>query len=405
MLKGVNKKRAKKIDESPFVNYFSHSLGMKGIKDIRKENIEPLPIAETPFVPEQSNKNIKHTNTLGSFDFASEFDKLKNDLLITMKDNLQLNIPDRKSKTEIYNNTNDKPVTINKEYNNTKPVTINKEYNNTKPVTINKEYSENRTINKIEKSYPINTLVQDSTTNKSTATKINKIQNTIENSIIKNSKNDKNYITSPITNTLTKNISPSIINTLKPESVINALNIQHPVSDIAPTINDINKKSIANITENKNNNISKKYYYEIQPMMEAFSTLIRDEKEIPVLPGLAKGGLVKNPTQMVVGEAGPEVAIPLDKAPDVIGQSLEKSNQIKSRQTSMSLSENTKNKLDATSEKSEGGEGGGGGNALANNSITSVSAPNIGVGGGGGSKFTKSIQGNVSLPSWRSGLG
>ena len=404
MLKESKKLKDKRVNDSPFVNYFSHSLGMNGVKDIKKDQIEPMPNIDNIMLSNSKEKENKFIE-LNSFDLSSEFDKLKKDMMITLRDNLNLNIPLMDESrtdynTEIIHNTN-------------------KELNQTNPVTINKKYKENNTTNKIEKSYPVHSILNMVTKNDTTSNKIDKIRNTFQNSIINTSKSDKNSIINtsksdknsmevPIKNYITtKSISPTILNTLRPESITNTLDIDYPVSDVAKSIGVIGQNPLTNITENKqNNNISKKYYYEMKPMMEAFSTLIQDEKEIPVLPGLAKGGLVKNPTQMVVGDAGPELAMPLSKTPDVIGDSLQKSEQIKARQTSKSLSENTKGKLDASSENSEEGGNGGSGNALANNSITSVSAPNIGVGGGGGgSKFSRSLHKNTSLPSWRSNIG
>ena len=51
------------------------------------------------------------------------------------------------------------------------------------------------------------------------------------------------------------------------------------------------------------------------------------ETNIPTIPMLAKGGIVENPTLAVLGEAGPEAVIPLDKLSSTVNGTIESSPQ------------------------------------------------------------------------------
>ena len=81
-----------KIEESPFLNYYSNSLG--GENKIKKSNdIELLPENIEIKNNEKQNKRKDKKEEIGSFDFKSEFDKMKKDMLTSLRDNLNLNIP------------------------------------------------------------------------------------------------------------------------------------------------------------------------------------------------------------------------------------------------------------------------------------------------------------------------
>ncbi|MAH42981.1 hypothetical protein CL614_04650 [archaeon] len=419
-----------KIGESPFLNYYSNSFGDENAK-IKKSN-------DVELLPEKENREIKNTNKdnkrkdkkieMGSFDFKSEFDKMKRDMLTSLRDNLNLNIPEAKENIENQYNAN--ITRVSKNFNTTKPTTINKEYNNiTNPLTINKDYShiDNNTFNKnINKSYPLNKVIKDTTNIKNVSNKMNKIQNSVENSIIKSINNNKNYTkdttknyttkdttknytkdttknyTKDTKNYITKNVS--LINELKPESVHNALNI---TSTKSITPNPIAKENIPNIIQNFNTAgnhqlVRHEIYSNPQHYIESMPNIIKEEKETPILPGLAEGGLVNKPTKTVIAEAGPELAIPLEKTPEIIGQAIEKSKEVSSRSASQTINQNQTQKLN---NQNEGGEVKGGPAVLTNENANFINAPSMPVSGSGITKFDRSVIRNIALPSWRTNLG
>ena len=414
-----------KIVESPFLNYYSNFLGGENLKIKKSNNIELLPEKENKEIKNTNKDNrrkdkkteIKNTNKdnrrkdkkteMGSFDFKSEFNKMKRDMLTSLRDNLNLNIPETKENIENQYNSNINRILKN--FNTTKSLTINKEYNNiTNPLIVNKDYShvDNNTFNENNnKSYPLNKVIKDTTNIKNVSNKMNKIQNSIENSIIKSINKNKNYITKDtVKNYITKNVS--LINELKPESVHNALNIKYaPIESIIP--NSIVKENISNIIQNKNthnNNkvIKHEIYSNPQHYIESMPNIIREEKETPILPGLAEGGLVNKPTKTVIAEAGPELAIPLEKTPEIIGQAIEKSKDISSRNASQTINQNQAQKLN---NQNEGGEGRNSPAVLTNENANFINAPSMPVSGSGITKFDRSIIRNIALPSWRTNLG
>ena len=421
-----------KIGESPFSNYYSNSLGGENAKIKKSNDLEPLPNKDRLEIKNTGKNKRKDNQTkMGSFDFKSEFNKMKRDMLTSLRDNLNLNIPETKENIENQYNSNTnrvsknvnntKPVTINKEYNDiTKPVTINKEYNDiTNPVTINKEYNTTKSpiVNNknVNKSYPLNTVIKDTTNTQNVSNKMNNIKNSVENNIVKsindnkNYKQDtvKNYKQDTVKNYIIKNIST--INDLKPKSTVhNALNIKHPpMKSVIPF--SVQKENIPNIIHNKNTHNNNKVvkhemYSNPQHYVTAMPNIIKEEKETPVLPGLAKGGLMNKPTQTVIAEAGPELAIPLEKTPEIIGQAIEKSRDVSARNASSSINQNQTQKLN--SKQGDGGDGGGGSPALLTNSNENViNAPSMSVSGSGISKFDRSTIRNIALPSWRTNLG
>lgn len=395
-----------KIGESPFSNYYSNSLGGENAKIKKSNDIEPLPNKDRLEIKNTGkNKRKDNQEKMGSFDFKSEFDKMKRDMLTSLRDNLNLNIPETKENIENQYNSNTNRVSKN--FNTTKPVTINKEYNTTNSPIVN-----NKNVNK---SYPLNKVIKDTTNTQNVSNKMNNIKNSVENNIVKsindnkNYKQDtvKNYKQDTVKNYIIKNIST--INDLKPKSTVhNALNIKHPpMKSVIPF--SVQKENIPNIIHNRNTHNNNKVvkhemYSNPQHYVTAMPNIIKEEKETPVLPGLAKGGLMNKPTQTVIAEAGPELAIPLEKTPEIIGQAIEKSRDVSARNASSSINQNQTQKLN--SKQGDGGDGGGGSPALLTNSNENViNAPSMSVSGSGISKFDRSTIRNVALPSWRTNLG
>ena len=395
-----------KIGESPFSNYYSNSLGGENAKIKKSNDIEPLPNKDRLEIKNTGkNKRKDNQEKIGSFDFKSEFDKMKRDMLTSLRDNLNLNIPETKENIENQYNSNTNRVSKN--FNTTKPVTINKEYNTTNSPIVN-----NKNVNK---SYPLKKVIKDTTNTQNVSNKMNNIKNSVENNIVKsindnkNYKQDtvKNYKQDTVKNYIIKNIST--INDLKPKSTVhNALNIKHPpMKSVIPF--SVQKENIPNIIHNRNTHNNNKVvkhemYSNPQHYVTAMPNIIKEEKETPVLPGLAKGGLVNKPTQTVIAEAGPELAIPLEKTPEIIGQAIEKSRDVSARNASSSINQNQTQKLN--SKQGDGGDGGGGSPALLTNSNENViNAPSMAVSGSGISKFDRSTIRNIALPSWRTNLG
>ena len=125
-----------KIGESPFSNYYSNSLGGENAKIKKSNDIEPLPNKDRLEIKNTGkNKRKDNQEKMGSFDFKSEFDKMKRDMLTSLRDNLNLNIPETKENIENQYNSNTNRVSKN--FNTTKPVTINKEYNTTNSPIVN----------------------------------------------------------------------------------------------------------------------------------------------------------------------------------------------------------------------------------------------------------------------------
>ena len=136
--------------------------------------------------------------------------------------------------------------------------------------------------------------------------------------------------------------------------------------------------------------------------IEAMPTIIKEERETPILPGLAEGGLVNKPTKTVIAEAGPELAIPLEKTPEIIGQAIEKSREVSSRNASQTINQNQTQKLN---NQNEGGEGRDAPAVLSNENANFINAPSMPVSGSGISKFDRSTIRKIALPSWRTNLG
>ena len=132
-------------------------------------------------------------------------------------------------------------------------------------------------------------------------------------------------------------------------------------------------------------------------------TLLDNQEEVPVIPGLAKGGIVTQPTPAIIGEAGPEVAAPLKDLPGILSKSqdLQMQSRMPIKEANTSLAMNNALKSAPKEDKSENG----GNNTLVSNVPVTTNNTNMGMAGNTSSKFSDSTHGKFRVPAWRSGLG
>jgi len=132
-------------------------------------------------------------------------------------------------------------------------------------------------------------------------------------------------------------------------------------------------------------------------------TLLDNEEEVPVIPGLAKGGIVTQPTPAIIGEAGPEVAAPLKDLPGILSKSqdLQMQNKMPIKEANTSLAMNNALKSAPKEDKSENG----GNNTLVSNVPVTTNNTNMGMAGNSSNKFSDSAHGKFRVPEWRSGMG
>jgi len=129
-------------------------------------------------------------------------------------------------------------------------------------------------------------------------------------------------------------------------------------------------------------------------------TLLDNQEEVPVIPGLAKGGIVTQPTPAIIGEA---VAAPLKDLPGILSKSqdLQMQNRMPIKETNTSLAMNNALKSTPKEDHMENG----GNNTLVSNVPVTTNNTSMGMAGNMSTKFSHSTHGKFRVPEWRSGLG
>jgi len=153
---------------------------------------------------------------------------------------------------------------------------------------------------------------------------------------------------------------------------------------------------------NSGNGIRKMNLISLPEKMER--TLLDNGKEIPVIPGLKHGGIVDKPTAAILGEAGPEVAAPLDGLPGLLKSALPEwmFPDMPISGTNSAIARNNSLKMAADDHHKEG-EGENTAILAAPSVVQNTS--NMSMGGTSSSKFVGSTLGKFRVPDWRTGLG
>ena len=382
---------------------------------VTEVNEKPKKNQQKPIVTQNNNKN-----RYSSVDIERPLNDLRKSILSILKnkkdkiisqDNKLIQTEKLKPKEIVSNKAKflyqepEKKYTLEKE-NTNKEVSAISDVKS--PTTIENHYS-NPIYNNISNTY--SNFKNGITKSISNSNKSPKIFNTFSptNKTSNITRNQK-YVKMNSVEPLSLNENQEVSETPSPNTMTNIQNLS--LTNKVMNIENVNKKMNSFI--DKHFSINRRYQklnsgtgmrkLKVHSIPAKISrTFLDNQEEIPVIPGLAKGGIVTKPTPAIIGESGPEVAAPLKDLPGILAKSqdLQMQNQMPIKEANTSLAMNNALKSTPKEDKPENG----GGTTLVSSVPVTTNNTNMGMGGNTSSKFSDSTHGKFRVPEWRSGVG